>query len=249
MIHEKFPLYFSSKDKTSEYKQILCQRASRIIAISQNTKNDLCDIFNIQPNKVEVVYLGDSLKKIKSERVKDIPQRYLLYVGSRSIYKNFSFLLKNISDIVKSENLYLVCVGGNNFTKDELKLIHVFNLERNITQLNAFDAELKYLYENAIALVFPSLYEGFGIPILEAFVCDCPVVCSNTSSLPEVAGDAALYFNPNNKESIRFAVERILSDEKLRQDLIQKGQERVKEFSWKKCAQETKKVYESILKK
>jgi glycosyltransferase involved in cell wall biosynthesis len=106
---------------------------------------------------------------------------------------------------------------------------------------------LKNLYKNAQAFVFPSLYEGFGLPVLEAFSCGCPAILSNASSLPEIGDDGAIYFNPYDNESITNAIEKVLFDEKFRYNLIQKGFDRLKFFSWDKTAISTKKVYDSLL--
>ena len=106
---------------------------------------------------------------------------------------------------------------------------------------------MAYFYQNALAFIFPSLYEGFGIPVLESFACGCPLLCSNVSSLPEVAGNAACYFDPYSEESIRDAVVKLLDDSNFREELIDKGYEQLKKFSWKQTSEETKKIYESVL--
>ena len=111
----------------------------------------------------------------------------------------------------------------------------------------ADDKKLQSLYRNALAFVFPSIYEGFGMPILEAFSCGCPVILSDASCLPEVGGDAAVYFNPKDVVSMRNAVERVVSDEKLRNQMRERGYKQLEKFSWRKCAEETKKVYEKVI--
>ena len=109
------------------------------------------------------------------------------------------------------------------------------------------DSILNSLYKNALAFIYPSIYEGFGLPPLEAMIRECPVAVSNTSSIPEVVGDAGLYFNPNSIEDISHALSRIIFDDSLRETLISKGQERVKQFTWTNCAVETRKIYENLL--
>lgn len=248
MIHEKFKYMFSINDKTTQYKKMLVDKANRIIAISQSTKNDLIDIFNIKSEKIEVVYLGNSLIYRDVKINFNLPQKYILFVGSRSIYKNFDFFLESISDILKNNReLYLVCAGGDNFKDMEVLKLKKLGVQNQVLQFNFDDDTLAYVYKNAILFVFPSLYEGFGIPILEAFSCGCPVVCSNTSSLPEVGGDAVEYFDPYDKDSIKSAVERVLLDEELRKKMIERGKKRLEKFSWENTAIKTKEIYKGIL--
>ena len=121
------------------------------------------------------------------------------------------------------------------------------NILHKVHHVKINDTILKNLYKNAQAFIFPSLYEGFGLPVLEAFSCGCPVILNNSSSLPEIGGDGAIYFEPGDRESIICAVETVLFNEKFREDLIKKGYERLKFFSWEKTADSTKKVYNNLL--
>jgi glycosyltransferase involved in cell wall biosynthesis len=249
MIHEKFPEMFPKNDKTTQNKKILAKKASKIIAVSESTKKDLIDIFGIEKSKIDVVYHGNSLfENVNVQKFNCVYGNYLLYVGSRGAYKNFNSFIKAIHPLIsENSNLSLVCVGGGTFTSTELKLFKTLNISTKIYQYSLEDRELAEFYKNAIMFIFPSLYEGFGIPILEAFACKCPVVCSNTSSLPEVAGNAAIYFDPYNYESILKSVEKVYFNPNLRDELIRKGVERVKDFSWHDTALKTKNVYDSIL--
>jgi glycosyltransferase involved in cell wall biosynthesis len=249
MIHEKFPEMFPRNNKITQNKKLLAENASKIIAISESTKNDLIDIFGIEISKIDVVYHGNSLfENIKNQEFNYVPGNYLLYVGSRGAYKNFNLFIRAIhSLIVENSDLSLVCVGGGKFTSNELKLFKTLNIRNKVYQYSLEDSELAEFYKNAIMFIFPSLYEGFGIPILEAFACNCPVVCSNTSSLPEVSGNAAIYFDPFNYESILKSVEKVYFNPNLRNELIRKGVERAKDFSWHDTALKTKNVYDSIL--
>lgn len=248
MIHEKFPENFSEFDNTSERKKILAVKASRIIAISESTKQDLIEIFNINPSKIEVIYLANSLQLDKSAENKiKLPKKYILYVGSRGGYKNFMTFLSSVTKILKSDkNLHLVCAGGGKFNHQENLFISKSNLKGKLLQFNIDDQTLSYFYSNARAFIFPSLYEGFGIPVLEAFACGCPLICSNTSSLPEIASDAAVYFDPSDEKSIQTAVLGVLNDHELRTSMIENGYKRLEYFSWQKTAQLTEKFYESI---
>ncbi|MCF6149884.1 MAG: glycosyltransferase family 4 protein [Candidatus Kuenenia sp.] len=252
MVYELFPQIFSTRDKTSVNKKLLASKAAKIIAISENTKRDVIKLFGIKEDKVEVIYLGNSLCFGITEKVKGMsnenPQKYLLFVGNRRAYKNFDTFIESISPLLKEDkNLYLICAGGGKFTPSEIANLEKLGVIKKVTQCSFDDNILAQLYKNALAFIFPSLYEGFGIPILEAFSCGCPVITSNISSLPEVAGDAAEYFDPIDKISISSTVKKVIYDHDLRCKLKYKGYERLKNFSWEKTANQTKMLYKSIL--
>jgi glycosyltransferase involved in cell wall biosynthesis len=252
MIYELFPEYYPSTQKFLVGKSLLLQKAAKIIAISENTKKDLIKLYHLPDKKIEVIYLASSLKSetgaqdYNTEELK-LPERYLLYVGNRALYKNFLFFAESILPLLSKDNtLSMICAGGKDFTQTEKLLFRTWGVEHRIHYVPVNDAILATLYTNALAFVFPSLYEGFGIPILEAFACNCPVLMSNTSSLPEIAGNACVSFDPKDKISIVDAVNQVLSDKSLREDLCKKGKERVKIFSWERTAKETKQLYENI---
>jgi len=250
MIHEKFRGMISKKDRTSLSKRLLVEKATKIIAVSESTKRDLIELFGTNDAKIEVVYHGYSMfPKSDINLSLDIPKKYLLFVGGRSSYKNFERLTKSISHILKQDReVFLLCTGGGKFSSREKKLFVDLEISKQVLQYDLDDDGLAYFYKNALAFVFPSLYEGFGIPVLESFACGCPVLCSNAGSLPEVAGDAALYFDPYSEASIRNAVLKVLGDTIFREDLINKGYEQLKKFSWAQTAEKTKKIYESVIK-
>jgi glycosyltransferase involved in cell wall biosynthesis len=251
MIHEKFPEMFSKKDKTSQYKKLLAEKATKIVAISKSTKKDLIEILGIDELKIDVIYLGSSmfLKQTSSKTKIELPEKYILFVGSRGGYKNFDRFLTGVAPILKiDQNIYVVCVGGGAFNTHEQQKMEELGVRKKIIQYNINDETLPYIYQNALCFVFPSLYEGFGLPILEAFSCGCPLLCTNTSSFPEIAGDAAYYFDPYNSESIYNAILTVMTDNAIREQLIIKGYERLKYFTWERTVAETIKVYESVLK-
>ncbi len=249
MIHEKFSDMFSVHDNTSKNKKLLCEKASKIIAISKSTKKDLVEILKINPSKIEVVYLGNSLMVDNNAKLNiKMPSKYILFVGSRGGYKNFIKFIKSIAKILIEENrLSVICIGGGKFSDNEMLLLNKLKINGRIFQYDLNDNSLALFYKNAELFVFPSLYEGFGIPILEAFACECPVVCSNTSSLPEIATDGAEYFDPYDKNSIYTAVKTVLNNKKKKKTLIKNGSNRLKCFSWKKTAEQTKRIYQMIL--
>ncbi|QHW00499.1 glycosyltransferase family 4 protein [Spirosoma endbachense] len=250
MIHEKFGTQFSElayNGVITEQKRLLANRADRIIAISESTKNDIVELLNIAPSKIDVIYLGSSLspEPLKpSSRISE--PSFLLFVGNRSMYKNFIFFLKAIHPVLKKYKIKLLCAGGGEFTKAERALIQSLNADLLVEQCSINDQTLPILYQKALAFIFPTLYEGFGIPVLEAFACDCPCVVSNVSSLPEVAGDAALYIDPTMSDSIIYAVERLVNDSNLRETLIQKGRKQLTKFSWQHTVAETLSLYKNI---
>jgi glycosyltransferase involved in cell wall biosynthesis len=249
MIHERFEEVRNADRKTSERKRLLAGRASRIIAISGNTRDDLVKYFGINPGKIDVIHIGTSALPDMTERSNTfLPPEYILFVGARTIYKNFQRFLRAVAPILHEEkHLDIICAGGGKFTVDENRLFEQLCLVGRILQYSAPDPMLWSLYKNARVFVFPSLYEGFGIPAIEAFACGCPIAISNASSLPEIAGDAACYFDPLDESSIRIAVVQVIRDEDLRARLVQKGLERVRDFSWDQIAQKTKKTYESVV--
>lgn len=250
MIHEYFPEHFPLQESNIiKWKEEIILKAKKVIAISNSTKNDILKFIKVDPDKIEVIHLAGSFPfGINNIKVSyKIPEKFILYVGGRMAYKNFYFLLYCISSLlIEDKDLYLICTGGP-FNKDEILFFQNHSLEKKIIHYNVDDSMLQHLYKNALAFVFPSIYEGFGIPILEAFSCGCPVISSDRSSLPEVGSNACEYFNPKDKESIFSAVKKVIYNEDLRKDLIVKGHKRLKLFSWKECSEKTKVLYESIL--
>jgi len=254
MIQETYPDNFDRRDPAPAWKKRLVEDATQIIAISDNTKKDIVKFLGMDPDRIQVIHLASSFNPEKDPPLprlggeKNIPEKYLLFCGNRFSYKNFTFMIKALSPVLKKEvNMHLVCAGGGKFTDSEKKLIREIGLVSRVHNFPADDATLVQLYNNAYAFIFPSLYEGFGIPVLEAFSCGCPALLSNTSSLPEVGGDAALYFDPVDGASLADSVERIIADESIRANLIARSRERAKLFSWEKTAAMTKKVYETAL--
>jgi len=253
MIHERFPSIFSEHDRTSQLKRESVLRADHVICISENTRRDLLDFVPVSPDKVSVVHLGfdqvfvlDNMDSSISITNK-IP--FLLFVGGRGHYKNFDGFLKAYGESEwLRENFRIVCIGGGKLRVDELDLMNKFAIDSSqVEQFTADDTLLAEYYRSAAAFIYPSKYEGFGIPPLEAMSLKCPVICSNSSSIPEVVGDAGEYFDPNNTDSMRVAIERVLKSKEYRQILVQKGIKRCASFSWEKCASETLAIYRKII--
>jgi glycosyltransferase involved in cell wall biosynthesis len=253
MIHEKFPGDFPETDNTSKYKALAARRADHVICISESTRRDVIEILGIPPEKTSVIYLGFELLKdhnhFEYEDSFQVDGAYLLFVGLRGGYKNFLRLLEaHATSSYLRANFKLVCFGGGPFNSKELGRISELGLNTNqVIQLGGSDMQLSQLYSKATAFIYPSLYEGFGIPPLEAMSHDCPVICGHNSSIPEVVGDAGVYFESTNLGSIRETIERTVQSEPQRKILIEKGRERLTHFSWDRCANETRAVYENLL--
>ncbi len=233
-----------------ETKKQLLSRADCVICISEFSKQDLLHFFPVSPDKVQVVPLGTTISEyvLTPEQQKPpMDKPYLLYVGKRGLYKNFNGFFRAIQPVLhRHPDLQVVCCGGGAFTPDEQSLFREARLGERVHFHPLTDAGLINLYQHALAFVFPSLNEGFGIPVLEAYSAGCPVVLSDRSSLPEVGADAALYFDPENDESIADAIDRVVTDDALRTELRQKGRERLRHFSCDKTAQQTLDVYQSL---
>jgi len=254
MIHEIYPTCFSRWDILKKgWKMQLIENADAIIAISKNTREDIIRLTNADPDRISVIYHGnpfESLKPLHSDRTDQAPtkKKYLLFVGNRAGYKNFDFFIRSVAGLLKKDSeLSVLCAGGGPFSQRELHLLQYLGIFSKVHYVPIDEPTLRSLYENAQAFVFPSLYEGFGFPLLEAFSCGCPVIASNSSSLPEIAGEAARYFDPENADSLVQGIDAILSDSRYRDSLIRKGYDRRNFFSWKKTAQETKQVYRDLL--
>ena len=247
LIKEKFYHEKFKNEKVNKIKYF--SRMDKIICISENTKKDLMYHYKISPELIKVIHLGVSFDKNYIKNNSNISRKpYLLFVGARSGYKNFkNFILAYIKSKRLKKDFDIFCFGGNSFTSEEVNLFKEFRISQNIKQINGSDLELNYVYKNARGFVFPSLYEGFGLPLLEAMNMDCPVICSNTSSFLEVTNDSATMFDPNNTEDIMHKIESVVYDEEKLSNLIIKGRNNINNFSWKKCADQTLKVYNSIL--
>lgn len=254
MIHELFPGDFAPTDATTYNKRQSVEHADHVICISESTKADLIRLFDVPSSKVSVTHLGFSSAFSDSEASGKRSHRgqrpYLLYVGQRAGYKGFARLVEAYagSSVLRS-SLDVLAFGGSSFGAAEIALFTRLGLrEGSVQHVSGDDHQLAIAYREARAFVYPSCYEGFGIPPLEAMSCGCPVACSNTSSIPEVVGDAAELFDPSDVGSMRAALERVCFDEARRLELVAAGNRRSNFFSWDRCARETAAVYDSILK-
>lgn len=252
MIHELFQSEFPKRDNTAAIKKIAVGRADHVICISENTKSDLIRLHGTPANKISVVLLGFdkfSVNQGLQETATPVTKPFLLYVGSRGGYKNFSGFLGAVASSQKLlRDFNIVAFAGPKFSSVELSFMNSLGFAENQVQhTGGSDALLGSFYDAARAFVYPSVYEGFGIPPLEAMAHYCPVISSNTSSMPEVIGNAAEYFNPSDTVDMRRAIEAVVYSDSRVASLKAFGAERLAYFSWSKCAQETLNIYRSIV--
>ena len=206
-------------------------------------------MFDVDIDKTSVVHLAyDSSETIENKRSDD-QRPFLLYVGWREWYKNFKPFLQSISRSKPIMNDFdIVAFGGGEFTVEELKLIRKLGYrDGQVKQISGRDDLLAKYYSEAKAFVFPSLYEGFGIPPLEAMSYNCPVISSDASCMPEVIGDAAEYFDPSNLDDMFKTVEKTVYSDPRINELVLLGKQQIKKYSWQKCTDETLSVYQSII--
>ena len=251
MIHERFAKEFPVNDRTTASKRISVARADHIISISQSTKSDLCEIFDVPPEKVSVVHHGfERFGRVESSAGSRAVERpFLLYVGNRSGYKNFKRMLQAVAASPRLKPEFdIVAFGGGAFSGDEPGLIGSLGFRaESVRQVAGDDQVLGDLYRSATALVYPSLYEGFGLPPLEAMAHLCPVVTSNAGPMPEIVGSAGEYFDPTDLDSLSHALERVVFDEQRREHLIAAGSRNLARFSWERCAKETRAIYRNVM--
>ena len=257
------PLMYNLKDFF--YRLIIkkaLKKSQKIITVSNFTKNDIIEQFKIKVDKIEVTYEGvanlskgrDSLfvaKLNEAEVLKgyNIEHPFLLYVGNAYPHKNLDFLVKNFLQLYQeNKDLRLVLVGKEDYFYKQLKDL-AENLATDIEKTPIIfagyvpDDKLEVLYQKALVYVFPSLYEGFGLPPLEAMAKSCPVLSSNVSSMPEILGEAAVYFNPEDGDDFKKQVKLLINDNSLREEMISRGLEHSKKYSWWDCAFKTWKIY------
>lgn len=247
--------------KLTNWTKSSLKNADHVITISNSTKKDLLKNYEIGKNQITVAYPGynDQLYKPISDNLRinaikekyRIGENYIIYIGTIQPRKNLSRL---IEAFVSIDNLKLVIVGKTSgegkegwMYEDILKLPEKLNISDKVIFTGFIDKEeLKYLLNGAKAFILPSLYEGFGIPVIEAMACGIPVIVSDVSSLPEIVGSAGLLINPNSTDQIEMAIRNIITDKKLHERLAKKGIERAKRYSWKKMAKQVLKVLENV---
>jgi glycosyltransferase involved in cell wall biosynthesis len=255
----------SASPRLKSYLDVVVPRsvidADHVLADSYATKKDLVELYGVPDEKVTVLLSGVDSRfyQVKDSSVLmttrtlynlDESSPYILSVGTVQPRKNYGLLIKALAQLrSKGYDLSLVIAGGKGWLEDPIyQTLHDEQMENYVHFIGFADEEhLPALYSGACCLAFPSLYEGFGLPVLEAMACGTPVITSNVSSLPEVAGDAALLVNPYNLDELVHALQRLIDDNDLRQQLIERGLERVKQFTWVKAARQLRQIYADLL--
>jgi glycosyltransferase involved in cell wall biosynthesis len=248
MISEIFPSEIPRRFGTIDYKKHLVERSNCILAISKNTKNDLINILGAEPNKIGVTLLGVGEEFRRTDLLASSPRKkFFLYVGKRGGYKNFKSLLLAFSLFHKmNPDFRILAIGGEEVTQAEQSSIVDLGLQTCIEFMQADDNTLRSLYQEAAGLVYPSLYEGFGLPPLEAMSMGCPVVAASSSSIPEVCGHIPYYFDPNEETSLLRALLLVQHDSDAIESKINAGIEWSRKFTWELAAMSTLENYKSI---
>jgi glycosyltransferase involved in cell wall biosynthesis len=244
MIPEHFPEYFAANGLYGRFvtrrwiagKRTLCEHADTILAISEHTKRDLVAHYGLDPARIVVTHLGNRLHG-GADAPAPFGGRYVLFVGTRNTYKNFGLVLDALAQL---DGVNLACVGGGPFDAAEQAHIERLGLGARVVQRNVRDDELAACYAHALAFVFPSRYEGFGIPILEAFACNCPALLANASCFPEIAGDAARYFDPDDAGALASTLRDVIADP---EPWRARGRARARAFTWEATAARTMAAY------
>jgi glycosyltransferase involved in cell wall biosynthesis len=242
-----------------ELKKRALDAAEHIICISENTKNDLLKIYpELNSKKISVIYLASWINQLKTSLASPIQgdngfkSNYFLYVGSRDkAYKNFDVFLKAFAKVSKTKSITesMIYVVGTEFTQEEQELIYTYKLDKQIKLFrNIDDNKLYQLYQNSLALVDPSAYEGFGIPPLEAMMCGTLVIANNIASLPEVVGKSGILLSNLNENNLAEALDNVINMPSLkRQQLVDAGYRQAEKFDWHRTVQKTQEIYDSCV--
>lgn len=254
-IHDLIPeIYFSKVPekharltKWLKIRKSCLQDAARVMCVSEHTKKDLLNYYDfLSPEKIDVVYHG--IHPFDGQYANNIWGRFILYVGQRGAYKNFESSMEALKPLLDEQHDLRVICTGNPFSEKEIEFIAQLGLNGKIVCAGFVDeATLASLYHHAQVFIYPSKYEGFGIPILEAFVNGCPACISNATCFPEVGGDAVSYFDANDKDSILQSVRNVVSDNTFAEELRKKGQERASLFTWSSAAEKVLACYKKAL--
>lgn len=253
-----FPELFAKKDlyQLQNWTKYSAKSAKKILTISESSKNDILRIYGKADQDVIVTYpgikepyRGDVLSMNELQKQYKIPGEFILFVGTLQPRKNIERLIESFSQILPShQDLSLIIIGKQGWLyEDIIAAPKKFGVEKNVIFLSYIDDQtLATFYKHAVCFILPSLYEGFGLPVLEAMSYGCPVITSNVSSLPEAGGDAAVYVDPLSIEDIAMKLTEVIDNESLRREMIEKGKKQVKKFSWEKTAKETLQVLEAV---
>ncbi|BEM76851.1 glycosyl transferase family 1 [Serratia marcescens] len=247
VTYRRYPESFSRKFRAL-YRILIptmLRNSKKLITVSEFSRNEINEIYHCPKEKIAVVYnavSGDFFRKPAAQQ-----EKYLLAVSSPNYHKNFHGMLEAFASLPKESGVSLKIIGKSATTFAAQDFSKLINGSDDIQFMGRVDdKELIELYQNALAFVFPSFYEGFGIPPLEAQACGCPVIAAKAASMPEVLADSVVYFDPNNVSDMAAAMERIITDERLREALIAKGEQNVARFSWHHSAEKVDQIVGEI---
>jgi glycosyltransferase involved in cell wall biosynthesis len=252
-IHDMIPELFPNTRRRLDFltvKRRYVERADHIVCVSESTKRDLLTCFGPVSAPISVVYSGVGREfHPGADPMRGWPRRYLIYVGNRSAYKDAATLYRAFAAVVKDDpDLHLMLVGGGPLTNEESSVLTRLGIASRVRQEVVHDSDMPSAYGNALLFVFPSEYEGFGLPVLEAMASGTPMVLCDASSLPEVGGDVARYFPTRNDEALAATVRELIDDDVQRKDMRDRGLERVLGFSWAHTARAMADVYRATIK-
>jgi glycosyltransferase involved in cell wall biosynthesis len=250
MIHELFPAQMDPTGAHAEEKRRAIEAADSVICVSESTRRDLLERHRLDGKAVSVIHQASEIDEARTHGPEPVPERpYFLFVGARGGYKNFDLLLAAFARARGALAEASLCAVGPPFSRDEERRIAALGLDGRVENYGRVsDAHLARLYRHSVALVYPSLYEGFGIPPLEAMTCGTAVVASNRSSIPEVVGDAGLLFDPESADELTDILLTLARDPSRRESLVERGRERAALFSWDTTAARTVEVYRSLVR-
>ena len=251
-IHDMIPELMPRTRRRLDFltlKQRYVRSADQVICVSEATKQDLLKVYGLIEAPIHVIHHGVSNRfQPDIPRVDFLPERYILFVGHRHQNKDAEVLFRAFGQIAPRDlDLELLCVGGNGLSQRELSLLEELGIRERVSQRFLFDELMASAYANAEVFVFPSHFEGFGLPALEAMASGIPTILARATSLPEIGGDAAMYFEPGDVGNLGHLLSDVLSDELTRQDLSVRGLQQAGQFTWQKSASATKEVYSTVI--
>ena len=251
-VHDMIPEMMPQTRRRLDWltlKRKYVESADHIICVSEATKQDLIKVYGLTGAPISVVHHGvDPRFHPDVERADFLPNRYVLYVGHRAQYKDADVLFRAFARVAKADpELQLLCVGGNGLSADEIARLESLGIRERVSQRFLTDELMASAYAHAKVFVFPSHFEGFGLPALEAMACGTPVILAAATSLPEVGGEAAVYFEPGDDAQLAAAISALLADDQRQQELRALGLKRAAEFTWAKAAERTAAVYRATL--
>lgn len=242
------PDFYPENSRRRVKQSLIMKKADALIAVSENTRDDIISFFPEYRSKVFVARHGvDKDFRSIATPVETKFARFFLFVGARNSYKNFNVVVQALSLLDETLAGVGLVVAGEAFSASELAYLSDQGCLERVENIVPTDESLMWLYQNAMLFVYPSFYEGFGLPLLEAMVSGCPVVASNVPVFKEVCQDAAVYFDPHDANQLALAIEGLSSDELMRKKLLKNGYRRLEDFTWENCAEAHFKIYKDLL--